>query len=765
MTPTLGISDLETPPDIPDQPAEEQFPDYGKDFRELPQQLIDLFKSTITDCQGQDKFARRREVRFDRKLRYYEAGYQNIQWWNRSGGFSLLTPGGTAYNEAGGSMQCPAFMDCYNIFLRFFLIVQAVLTQMEPPVRWLPLDPSNPDDIDKQKEAQSYAKLYDRYNDTLETLGEIVRMLGMSGRTVSWTYTDQDAEKFGYEEDGTPRTFQKTEILGTLETKVPMSCKKLNKTTGYICILKDSDVDYLRDKYDWISEKIKPSQACLGENDYERYARLGVLCGAKGQFQIGDSLSHIATEGHFFLRPFKYKTKKWQVPLESGEAQEGVETAADLAASLFPDGVRVCFVGDTYASAYAESMDDHLEIIWPNQGDSMFRQGFMGICSIDTVQDNLNDLLNWIREKVDTGAGTTYVDASEDDVDSMNNRRAAPNVVVPAKGLVRSPDQPLSNSFHQTPDPQIPDTLLKLVEMFRGDLPEFLVAALPSIQGAETPGNDTASGYAMAAANAKGQLNIIWNRVKRMWATIRYQSAMCAAQCEQQKGKITVAPIGKDESPFSVDFDALKKGSFACYPDEDAGFPETTAQKRSVLKDWTQLAGQSPMVATLLDNPDNIEQAKELNGFSDLTFIPAEARTKQMFEIVELLQGAPIPPDPDAEVKHAAANLGNPAPMPFVPPQPQPSVPVQDLDYHEFEFAKCQEWLSSKARRDEERKGNLPGIQNVILHAKGHQAMIQQAAMAQAALAAQPAAGGKGTPSPPADKKPTPGTQLPPQGA
>ncbi len=763
MSPVLANSAPEVaPPEPSPDSAEEQLPDYGKDYRDLPQQLVDLFKSTITEFQGQDKFARRREVRLDRKLRYYESGVQHLQWWSGRG-FSLLVPGGVASNGQGGSIQCPTYMDSYNVFLRFFLIVQAVLTQMEPPVRWLPLDPSNPEDIDKAKEAQSYAKLYDRFNDINDTLGKIVRMLAMSGRTVAWTYTDEDPQQFGYEDDQiTPKQFQKTEIFGTIETKAPLACKELDKTTGYLCIYRDSDIGYLRDKFSWVADKLKPGEVCLGENAYERYARLGVLMGANGQLQTGDSLNHIGTEGNFFLRPFTYSTKAWEVPLSDGEATEGVETAGDLARQLFPQGVRAVFVGGTYACAYSECMDDHISIIWPNQGDSMSRAGFMGACSMDTVQDNLNDLLNWIREKIDTGAGETFVDASEDDVDAINNRRAAPNTVVAAKGVNRTPGEPLENSFHAMPDPQIPETLFKMVEMMRGDLPEFLVAALPSIQGAEQPGNDTASGYAMAAANAKGQLNILWSRIKRMWARIRYQSAMCAAQCEKQSGQVQVAPLKKDESPFAVDYDTLKKGSFACYPDEDSGFPETTSQKRSVLKDWTQLAGQSPMVATLLDNPDNIEQAKELNGFSDLTFIPAEARTKQMFEIEELLKAAPLPPDPNMEVAHAAANASNPTPTPFVPPQPQPSVPIQDLDFHQYEFDKCQEWLSSKQRRDEDRKGNQPGIQNVILHAMAHQAKLQQMAMAQAALA-QPAPG-KGIPSPPSDKKPTPGTVVP-QGA
>lgn len=753
----LGISDPpETPAETPDNP--QVIPDYGHNNRDLPQQIVDLFKSTISEYQGQEKFARRREIRADRKLRFYEAGQQHLQYWGSSGGFSLLSAGGAVYNNSGGSINCPAYMDSYNIFLRFFLIVQAVLTQQVPSVRWMPSDPDQPDDIDKTKEGENYSKLWDRHNDPKDIQGQVVRMLGMSGRTVAWTRSETDAQKFGLDEDGNPRSFERTSIYGTLETRCPIACKELNEKTGFFIIYEDSDIDFLRDRYDWIADKIKAGQAALGENDYERYARLGVLCGARGSFQVGDSLSHLGTEGHYFLRPFTYSGKKWEVAVDGAEG-ETAETAKELALRLFPEGVRCVFVGDTFAEAHAESMDDHLAVIWPYQGDSMFRQGFMEVMAI--VSDNFNDLANWVREKVDTGAGETYAAGDEDEIDAITNRRAAPNAIVPAKGL-KTPNEPLANAFYKTPDPAIPASLFQLLELMRGELPEFLLAALPSIQGADDTGNKTASGYAMASANAKGQLGILWARMQRMWARIRYQAALCAANSEQSG--VVKSPAAKDgDDAVAVNYDALKKGNFGCYPDEDSGFPETTSQKRMILKDWVQLAGQSPVMAELLDNPDNIEQMKELNGFSELVFIAAEARTKQMFEIKQMLSEAPIPADPELvahmQEHHAAASIAGPGMPPFAPPQPTPSVPIQELDFHQYEFQKCQEWLSSKARRDEEKKGNQQGIQNIILHALAHQQKLQ-AAMA-AAMPPPPPPGGKGIPSPPSEKKETPGTRVP----
>jgi hypothetical protein len=725
----------------------------------LPKQLVEALRSTITEFQSQHKALRRLEVRRDWKLRLYEAGIQHLQWGNL--GFSQLVGGSTITNAAGGTMQCPTYMDAYNIFLRFFLIVQAVLTQTIPPVRWQPIDPSSPDDVDKTKEAQNYAKLFDRHNDVKDLLGQMVRMLAMSGRTLSWTRTEQDAQRFGYEADGiTPKRFQRTTIHGTLETKVPITCREFDSTCLYAFIFHDHDVKVAKSRYPWKKDEIKAGAAALGEQQYERFARLGVLNGSRGQALAGDTLSYIVSGGDFFLRPEAFTGPMFDAELEDGEG-----TVGSALLSLFPQGVRAVFEGDVYCAAFAECMDDHLEIQFPYQGDGLSRQGWMQVMSI--VSDNFNDLCNWIREKVDTGAGATWVSGTQDEIDAVTSQRAAPNAIRPAKQF-KSAGEPLAHSFFQENDPQIPDTLFKLLSFMRGDLPEFLLAALPSLQGGDMSDNGTASGYAMATANAKGQLGIIWSRMQRMFARIRYQSALAAAKDEQAEGVVTVP--GKDSGEtVSVNYESLRKGNFGCYADEDSGFPETTAQKRLILKDWMTMASASPMVAGMLDNPDNIAQAKQILGFSDMTFIADEARTKQLFEIERLLQEAPIPADPmvleQMQVAHAgeayAAKNAGMEPPPFTPPPDSPSVPVEELDFHQFEFSKCQEWLSSKARRDEDRKGNSAGVQNVILHAKAHQLYMQQAMAAQAALAAPMQTPGKGQPSPPSEKKPTPGTQVP----
>lgn len=181
------------------------------------------------------------------------------------------------------------------------------------------------------------------------------------------------------------------------------------------------------------------------------------------------------------------------------------------------------------------------------------------------------------------------------------------------------------------------------------------------------------------------------------------------------------------------------------------------------------------MAAAALDNPDNWAMAKRMWGLSELVIIPAEARDKQVAEIEELLKQEPIPADPmelqQIQTQHAAALLdaqaaGQGGPPPMNPEDlMKPSVPVDELDFHQFEFQKCQEWLSSAARRAEDAKGNQSGVLNVKLHALAHQQMMKMQALAAAPppMPARPAPVGRPAPPKPAPQGPPQAAPAPPE--
>lgn len=744
---------IPAPPTDPIEPQEEDLaPDdepvseYGLNNEDLPKQLINAIKAAIVARQQEEKFSRRAEVRWDRICRFYEQGYQHV-FWDRQG-WSLATPGGYGPGSDGERVQFPTFVDAYNIFFPFLRILTAVLTQNPPGVNFQPIDPNISEDIDKAKTAECYAKAFDRMNDRNEIQTQIVRMFGLSGRCVSWTRTETDGQKFGYNDDGTEKTFQCTTIYGTLETKVPILAKRQDKNCSYVLIYDDPDVKVAKNEYPKFAEEIKESQAALGESAYERNARIGVLNGGYGQGVYGDTFNHTTARVNAFLRPSEFTGVDYDAPF-SGSGERDVNedgspfTIKDKLNQLFPDGCRATFVGDTYVGSCAESMDDHIDIQFPWVGDGLSRKGFM--YPMIVTQDFFNDDMNGAREACDTGWPEMWFNCEDTDLDAVRSQKSAPNAI---RGWKAPAQQKLQDAMYKTEGMELPETFHKLLQLLSEELPQFMLAAPPAIFGAAMEDNKTASGYAQARSQAMGQLGIIWARIQRMFARIRYQSALAASK-DLTEDRLTV-PGKEGQQPITVEMERLRKGNFGCYPDEDSSFPESTTQKRAAFQNLSTMAQTSPAVAQALDNPDNWEMAKRLWGLNELVILQAEARDKQVAEIEQLLQQQPLPPDPtalqQAQIQHAAAAIeahtAGGQPPPFDPQSlMQPSIPVDELDYHLYEFEKCQEWLSSPARRTEDSKGNQSGVMNVKLHALEHRKMAAMQMMPQpAAPVAKPGA-------------------------
>src|ERR1035441_5046725 len=379
----------------------------------------------------------------------------------------LATPGAMGTNQAGESVQFPIFIDDYDIFFPYERILISVLTQNMPGVDFQPNDPSVSEDIDGAEAAESYSQLFDRMNDVKQIMIDQARMFGLSGRCVSWTRTEEDEQRFGYEDDGTtPRRFQKTDIFGTLETKVPIMCKNFDRNCPYVFIYQDLDINILKDRHPDFKDKIRAGASGLGENSYERTARLGVLNGTLAQAQIGDSLSNLATKGHFFLRPSAFMSQIYENAFDEDPSM----TLGEACNQIFPEGVRACFIGDAYVGSYPESVDDHIEIRWPFAGDGMFRPGFMDPMVV--VSDTFNDNMNAAREKFDTGWGSLWINGDDLDIDAITSQRAAPNAIRARKARQ---GQSLEQEFFKEADPDLPATFVQFIQMIQSELPQFKI--------------------------------------------------------------------------------------------------------------------------------------------------------------------------------------------------------------------------------------------------------------------------------------------------
>ena len=716
--------------------------------------MTNKLEAIVKKLQDQEMYDRRVEVLLDRIMRFYYDGVQHVYPNWATGVYQVGTAGGYVDIGNGQNVQCPMFMGAYNIFRARWRSLDAVLTQNPPGVGFAADHPQESESIEAAETAEGFWEMFDQ----AEKGGQVKRiqkrvsyMMGMSGRVVSWTKTLKSKARFGANDDGEPRSMETAEIYGTMESKLPIVCKSW-ADSPYCFLFDDKNVLTLKAQNEWIRSKVTAGEASIGESDWNRFARIGVKQAKKGFFLTGLALNYLTTELNGFLRPEVFEDKLFD-PAYPGADENDVRedgktfTYRDKFLQLFPDGCHVKWVGKTYSESWNECPDDAIDVAFPMERDGLTGGALMEPMKV--IQDAYNDYMNAKRENYETGWSVTYFRGNDEDYAAISNQRSRPNDYVLLKE--GPPDQEIAKSVIHREDPAAPpEGFDQAIEELRGPVSQDITGALPALQGTSNK-ETTASQQAMDRSQAMGMLGPSWASMQIMFSGIAEKAARLASKNPDHGTEIAV--VGKDGQKITVKMERLKKGKFHAHV-SDSSFPETTAAKRANLADLIKMAAASPVGQTLFESPDNWEEFIELNGNQDLVFIPAIAFKKQARELEILLQEPPIIPTPEQiaeySMQHAqqtiqAEQQGLPAP-PFAPPQPQPSLMPEADDYHKWESAKCQEYLSSEdcwlrsnvAQPDEgvdpaqalEQK--KLGIQNVRLHKAVHDQFMAQQAMAQA---------------------------------
>jgi len=729
-------------PQLQDDTALPEVPTYGEKNRKLPGQLKRSMDGIVQRLQEREVFDRRIEVLKDRMHRFYDDGIQYFYPNYGTGAYQIGTPG-AILNVGNQTIECPDYIGSYNIFYPFGRSLDAVLTQNPPGIDFQPDDPSRSEDMEAAQTAEGYRHYFDQANDVNGIQQKISRMFRLSGRTVLWTRTQSDEQLWGLNDDGEPRSMEVTTVHGTLESKVPILAKS-QKECSFIVLYDDPDVLMMKSQYDWIADKIKGGQGALGENEWERFARIGVLQARKGYFLTGNSGINITTRMNLFLRPEVFSSEEFdeiylsttddKVPNDNDDGSQ--MTLRDKFNQLFPEGAHVVYIGQNYAEATNESLDDHIVIGFPKERDGM--SGGALVSDLVVIQDEFNDLKNAERTAYENGWPSTWVSADDIEYDALMDQKSEPFAFRQFKGTTAN--MPLEQKFFREPDMQLPQSFVACIQDLMGPLGQFITGALPALQGQNDPDNKTASGKAMDRNQAMGMLGMPWASMQRMFSRMYYQAALLAAK-NPDHAKGIIIPGNGDGANVTLRLERLTKGKFHSHPDIDSSFPESTAAKRANLQQIVQLAGSSPLGQTFFESPDNWEQIYTLMGFPQLKLVPAIAYRKQVREIELLLRESPVPPtkqemqpllEQHAQATILAMQSGQPAPP---PPNPQalmkPSIPALADDYHQWESAKCKEYLSSEECWRELAEGNGQGIENVRLHKAMHDAFLAQAAAAQ----------------------------------
>lgn len=748
----------------------DQSQSFGENNTELPEQLQRILRGLFKKFMKEEMYERRLEVMTGRRLRFYERGFQHITWSSQNWMFQQVTPGMTT-TVGGEQLEAPNYIDDYNIFQPYLLTRVAVLTQNPPGIDFQPEKAGDSVCQQAADDAELYRAVFDHANDRAALQMQAARYMGLSSRVVAWTRTEADAQRWGTTPEGDPVQRETTDIYGELETKCRITARELSETDYFVISFEKGVLRAKKENPDF-REKIKAGDGeGIGEETYERIARLGVLQGQKAAVAIGDLLKNLVTEHHCWLRPAAFEddscnavpdgTWDYQVADEETGEQRPAENCREVLNELFPDGAHAKFIGDVYTGSWNEAIEDHISCVWAYEGDGMSRMAYMYPALV--LQDRFNDFMNAAAEVFDYGWPARWVAGDEADGDAIRDQKSEPFNVYTKKltGNVTA----LENLFYQEPNPELPETFIEHIQYLAGTLAQFILGAPPALFGGSMKNSDTAHAYAQARDQAMGVIGPVWMQMQRLFASI-YRNAALAAGQNPQYTETIVAPVqggpGQELMPKR-----LQKGRFGAFPDKDSGFPETESAKRQMLQAFLALIGQNPLaLQAFMSVPGNWELFKNLMGVPQLDFVQAKQYEKEQRDTEQLLKNKPLPPDPDmlamAQQQHAAAALiargsGQPEPP---PPNPddflEPSVGVDPIfDNHQFAWEYWQGWMTDNADRLR-AEGNADGVKNCELHALQHKKFIEAAQAGMAGPIAPPippkkppVPAGQGTPAAP----------------
>ncbi len=674
--------------------------------------LLELAKKVLDG----EKSPRRAEVREAWKQRAFDADQQYL-WWDARN-YTMCSA------EASGA-ELPMFMKVYNIFKPHKRSFVSILSANPPGVNFVPDDLQQSNDVTAAAYAEKMRHRVDRLVSTKDIQQQIAALFCTDGRTITWTRTVNDVLRVS--------------VHGVLESRMVPFCANSLAELSAAALSREGDIHEMKAQWEDFADDIENEIGSGGaDTNYERLARLNIIANNRGS-GYADSLKGVATEHTVWLRPSRYPKKE-----NHKEVAEFLEK--------FEDGVRLTVCGGALVECIGEKIEDALVVEWPSPGQGMNRSSMLR--SLVPIQEDFNDFSNHLREQAEYVDPMTYIAQDAYDDEAMAESRNVPAGMT----VLKLPSGKSISDVIATPPVSVMSAELSTALQNLQALAEFTTGDLPSLSGEGDPHSETASGQKMLSDQAKGQLSNAWGAMQRLMAGTYSLAVPLAAKLDQDKPTVAIKG-GNGQDSFSPS--AILNGHFGCYPDTDSSFPESQADKRASLQ--MVLSQLGPADPKLILHPDNQKLIKQYSGLSDLVIPAANSRDKQLEEIEQMLKEPPVPDvnspqyaqyqealqqwrmqEATARTAHFAAHVASggdanayQSPQQPLVQQPQPpltsSVQIDVVyDQHADEYAKLVEWVNTESCREEIRKGNQQGVQNVKLHGNLHKAQIDAAAQANA---------------------------------
>lgn len=721
--------------------ATEGQPDYGFRNERLPTHYQDVARQMVQKIAQIDMFARIEEVKRAGEGRFYWRSMFDIYFDEAN---TIWNCPGSQYGQDDDTGDIPLTygFNIYQAFGRGFITQVGV----PPSIKFIA---ANPIGLNSNRVASSADALRKKieYQNGVDTLAEdVARYFWTDGRTCLYSRWVCDGARFGYEDqvhvdespeglgeggdppEKKPRQPKGGELItpyGVLEVKVPINMRD-RASFPFIQLSFEIDLNSAKSMYPHISANISGGQPGPGEYNFDRTTRIATTQGIRLLTQTGDTVAQLPTWQRTWIRPSFFAS---------------IDTEADrkFFESNFPDGMMVAFVGDTYAESRNESMDDHWEVCHPVRGDgqSTPASGYL----IMAVQDCFNDLTDLQMETHMKAIPAIYGDKGLFDFAAISKTKAGPGAHFPTKRELE-PEENINYKIFAEPVPDLPASAAQFYQGLMGPIPQFLTGIYPAGLGDADPNNETKGGILALRDASRGQQGVAWKAFRHSWSRAMEQSIRIGAYfraANAEGGKIQISSPGNAET--IVDLEDLHEGNFFCVPDGDESYPRTHEDRQIAYNSLVQAATAGNMgAAAILAEPKNAIVLKDVLSIPGLVIPGADETEKQLGEIKQLMDEAPIP-NIDAQAQFAIATIaakltGKPAPpAPPIQVMFRPSVGIDaDFDNHVIEDKAGTDWINSPA--GQQAKLEEPeGFMNVRLHLLMHRAEIdkqKQGALVQA---------------------------------
>lgn len=474
-----------------------------------------------------------------------------------------------------------------------------------------------------------------------------------------------------------PKSREILEAYGPLHVKIAPNVQRL-EDTPYLIL----DVEHHHSKGKAEFPEFKEKLGDTGnqsETDYERDYRSQLY---KGEYD------HLHTWKYVWLRPSAYEV----LASDDKLYQHLVQT--------YPGGVKAIFINGTLVSIENEKLDDHWTLS-QSPLSTFINAESLGEGGI-SIQDAANELVNLSMDTIKHGIPQTFADGQIVDFEKYAVSQIKPGNIYPTKALPSG--QPIANFIHTTRTATLSQEVDNVWDKLQ-QLGQLTTGAFPSIYGGVVQGSRTASEYAQSRAQALQRLNNTWTMLKSLWANVMSKACVSYAKNLAYDEK-DVQKQGNGFINVWIRKAELNGKIGKVEPEVDEQLPTSWAQQREVLMRLIEM--NSDLINPVLADAENAYVIKNALGFREIKIPGYDDRQKQLEEIQQLIQAAPI-----SEL--------------------DPSVPIDKmLDNHEIEAEVCRSFLIGEVGRDL-RNTNPMAFQNVYLHFAQHAfEAAQRAAMQQA---------------------------------